>query len=172
MRRAPNPDLGLAILRVVIGVIFVTHGAPKLFGGIEATAQYFGEGLGLPLAGLLAWVVTLLEVFGGISLILGFLVTPVAVLFIVEMLVGILLVHAPEGWYVIGPGQNGAEFNTLLISGLLALIFAGPGTAAIDARRAAADTGMGYSEPASAPPSDRTTGAETPGSGSDRPPAV
>lgn len=135
MRKAPNPDLGLAILRVVIGVIFVTHGAPKLFaGGVEGTAAFLGQ-VGIPLAAVVAWGAAILEFFGGISLIAGFLVAPLALLFGVEMLAGIVLVHAPNGWYVVGPGQGGVEFNVLLIAGLLALLLAGPGAAALDERR-------------------------------------
>lgn len=133
MRRAPNPELGLAILRVVLGVIFVAHGAPKLFGGVGGTAEFLGS-LGVPLSGLFAWGITLLEFFGGILLIVGFLVTPIALLLGVHMLTGIILVHAGNGFYVIGPGQGGVEFNLLLIAGLLALILAGPGLAALDSR--------------------------------------
>lgn len=135
MRKAPNPELGLAILRVVIGVVFVTHGAPKLFGGVEGAAGFLGQ-LGVPLALVAAWGLAILEFFGGISLIAGFLVTPLSLLFGAEMLSGIVLVHAANGWYVVGPGQGGVEFNVLLIAGLLALLLAGPGAAAVDDRRA------------------------------------
>jgi len=132
--RGPNPGLGLAILRVVVGVVFITHGLPKLFGGIGGTTQFLAQ-LGIPLAGLFAWAVALLESFGGLSLVLGWMVGPVASLFIIEMLVGILLVHAPNGWYVVGSGSGGAEFSTVLIASLIALILAGPGTASLDGRR-------------------------------------
>lgn len=136
MRRGLNPELGLAILRVVVGVIFVAHGAPKLFGGIEATAGFFGQ-LGIPAATLAAWLIALLESLGGLALIVGFLVSPLAVLLSLHMLTGIVLVHAANGFYVVGPGQGGVEFSLLLIASLLALILAGPGLAAVDARRGA-----------------------------------
>jgi putative oxidoreductase len=134
MTRAPNRELGLAILRVVLGVVYVTHGLPKLMGGAAATAGYLGQ-LGFPVPALFAWIVALLETFGGLALIAGFLVRPVALLFVVEMSLGILLVHAKVGWYVIGPGTGGAEFNTVLIAALLALVLAGPGLASVDGRR-------------------------------------
>ncbi|MFB6241042.1 MAG: DoxX family protein [Gemmatimonadota bacterium] len=133
MKRGLNPELGLAILRVVIGVIFIAHGYPKIAGGVAGTADFLGQ-LGVPLAGFFAWVVTLLEFFGGIALVIGFLVTPLALLFSIHMLTGIVLVHAANGFYVIGPGQGGIEFNLLLIAGLLALVLAGPGMAALDSR--------------------------------------
>ncbi len=135
MERGVNPDLGLAILRVVVGVIFVAHGAPKLFGGMEGTAAFFGS-IGIPLPLAAAWGIALLEFLGGMSLIVGLAVSPVSLLLILHMLAGIVLVHAPNGFYVVGPGAGGIEFNLLLVASLLMLVFGGPGLAALDARRA------------------------------------
>lgn len=126
-------DTGLFILRAVVGVIFVTHGWPKLMDGASGTAEFFGM-LGIPAATASAWLITLLEVFGGIALLLGLLVPFVAVLFIVHMTVGLLLVHLPEGWYVIGPGTGGMEFNVLLIAALVTFLLAGSGKPALDAK--------------------------------------
>ena len=127
MDRGVNPDLGLAILRVVVGVIFIAHGAPKIFGGMEGTAGFFGS-LGIPLPIVAAWMISLLEFLGGIALIAGFLVTPIALLLTTHMLIGILLVHAANGFYVVGPeAQGGVEFNLLLGASLLMLVFGGPG---------------------------------------------
>lgn len=130
---AINPGIGLAILRVVTGVIFVAHGGHKLFvDGVDPFAGFLDQ-LGVPLTTVAAWGVTLLEFFGGLALIAGLVVTPVAVLLIVHMLAGIVLWHAGNGFYVVGPGQGGVEFNLLLIAGLSTLILAGPGAAAVDA---------------------------------------
>lgn len=139
MERGVNPDLGLAILRVVVGVIFIAHGAPKLFGGMEGTAGFFGS-IGIPLPLVAAWGVALLEFAGGLALVGGLLVTPVSLLLAIHMLAGIILVHAPNGFYVIGPGSGGIEFNLLLLASLLMLVFGGPGIAAIDSRRAGGAT--------------------------------
>lgn len=133
MKRGMNPQLGLAILRVTLGVVFITHGVPKLLGGVGGFGEMLGQ-MGVPLSGLFAWIVTLLEVVGGLSLVAGFLVTPVALLLTFHMLMGILLVHMANGWYVVGPDQGGAEFNVLLIAGLATLVLAGPGAAALDTR--------------------------------------
>ncbi|MDX1624352.1 MAG: DoxX family protein [Gemmatimonadota bacterium] len=124
----------LTVLRAVAGIIFVMHGYPKLFGGIGNTAGFF-EGLGIPLPTIAAWGIAILETAGGLALILGFLVTPVAILLAIHMLAGILLVHLPNGFYVVGPGQGGVEFNLLLIASLLTLIALGPGAASIDESR-------------------------------------
>lgn len=127
---------GLAILRIVTGFIFLTHGIPKLFGGISGTAGFLGD-LGLPVPGLAAWTLSVLEVGGGLLLIAGVLVTPVAALFVVEMMLGIVLVHAANGWFVVGAGQGGAEFNALLIAASLALMLGGPGAFAAGTGRPA-----------------------------------
>jgi putative oxidoreductase len=139
MERGMNPELGLAILRVVLGVILISHGAAKLFGGMEGTIGFFGS-LGIPLPVVVAWVVALLEFFGGIALLVGLFVTPIALLLAIHMLGGIVLVHAPNGFYVIGPGSGGIEFNLIMIASLLMLVFGGPGLAAIDSRRAGASS--------------------------------
>lgn len=136
MKTGLNPELGLVILRIVVGIIFVAHGIPKLTGGIEATADMFGS-LSIPAPVIAAWLIALLESLGGLMLIVGFFVTPVALLLSIHMLVGIILVHAPNGFYVIGSGQGGVEFSLLLIASLLALVLCGPGLAAIDNRNAA-----------------------------------
>lgn len=135
MKGGMNPELGLTILRVVLGVIFIAHGIPKLSGGIEATAGFFGT-LGIPAPLVAAWFIALLETLGGLMLLVGFFVTPVSLLLVAHMLTGIVLVHAPNGFYVIGPGQGGVEFNLLLIASLLTLVFCGAGLAAIDNRNA------------------------------------
>lgn len=145
MDRAPNPELGLAILRVVLGVVYITHGLPKLMGGAEATTGLLAR-LGFPIPLAFAWVVTLLETFGGLALIVGFLVRPVAALFVIEMLLGIILLHARAGWYVIGPGTGGAEFNVVLVAALLSLLLAGPGLASVDGRRRAEPVTIGEAD--------------------------
>lgn len=135
MDRGVNPDLGLAILRVVLGVIFIAHGAPSVFGGMEGTTALM-DSLRIPLPEAAAWAVSLLGFLGGISLIAGFLVTPVALLLTIHVMLGIVLVQAARGFYVLGPNANGGiEFNLLLAASLLMLVFGGPGLAAMDSRK-------------------------------------
>lgn len=136
MKSGTNPEIGLLILRVVLGVVFVAHGAPKLIGGVEETAVMLGA-IGVPVPTVAAWLVALLETLGGVGLLMGLLVTPVSLLLAVHLLLGIILVHAKNGFYVVWQGQGGVEFNLVLIAGLLALVLSGPGRAALDNRRGA-----------------------------------
>lgn len=134
MKKPLNPRLGQMILRIVLGLIFVAHGGAKLFGGVGGTVAFFGS-LGIPLPFLAAWVITLLEFVGGMFLIVGLFVLPTAILLAVHMLMGIILVHIPNGFFVIGPdAAGGYEFNLLLIAGLLSVLLGGPGLAAVDSR--------------------------------------
>jgi putative oxidoreductase len=63
---------------------------------------------------------------GSVLLFLGFLVRPVAVGFIVNLTMGIILVHRHSGWFVVGGGQNGMEYSVLLVAGMVAMVIAGP----------------------------------------------
>jgi putative oxidoreductase len=134
MEKGVNPELGLALLRVVLGVIFISHGAPSLFGGMEGQAEFFSS-LGIPLPVVAAWAISLLEFFGGIALLIGLLVTPVSLLLVIHMFAGIVLFHAPRGWYVLGPeASGGVEYSVLLATSLMMLVFGGAGLASMDGR--------------------------------------
>jgi len=136
MKKPLNPRLGQMILRVVLGVIFVAHGAATMFGdgGTGGLAGFLGS-LDIPVPVLAAWMITLLEFVGGMFLIVGLFVVPTAILLAVHMLAGIILFHAQNGFYVVGPNAAGGyEFNLLLIAGLLSLLLGGPGLAAVDSR--------------------------------------
>ncbi len=120
------PHLALPLVRVGVGLILATHGFSKAFLGYR---QLLGEALaiwGLPLPGELAWAITALELGGGVLLAFGVLRRPIAALFMLEILVGILEVHGQHGWYTVGPGANGVEYSVLILVCLLAVILGGP----------------------------------------------
>jgi putative oxidoreductase len=120
--------VGLLLLRLVVGAIFIAHGAQKLFTfGIAGVTQGFA-GMGVPVPGLAAPVVAGVEFFGGIMLILGLLTPLVALLLILDMLGAILIVHGKNGLFL----PNGYEFALTLLTANLALLLAGPGAAALD----------------------------------------
>ena len=129
---------GLFILRVVVGVIFLMHGISKIQGGVVEGVVEVAKGfdaLGLPQPLAAAWIAVVLEVVGGALLILGVLTPLWNVLFIIHQLGGIYYVHAPLGFFVVGPGQGGYEFSLLLIAANLCLLLAGAGALAPGRRR-------------------------------------
>lgn len=121
-------DLGLAVLRVVVGLVFLVHGYQKLFlMGMGGVTEFFTQ-IGAPLPGISAPLVSLLEFGGGLALILGLFTPVVAALLALDMLGAMLLVHLPAGFYV---AEGGYEFVLTLFGASLALALTGPGTYAL-----------------------------------------
>jgi putative oxidoreductase len=125
-------DLGLAILRVVAGVIFVAHGGQKLFVmGLDGLIGGFGQ-MGVPLPALAAPAVAFLELVGGFALIAGFLTRLVAIGLAITMLGAIAFVHLAAGFFL----PNGYEFVLALLAIAVTLAVTGAGRHSIDARLA------------------------------------
>ncbi len=121
-----NPDLGLLILRVVLGLIMIYHGLPKLMD-LGGTAAGF-EGMGIPLPTLAALFATVAEVGGGLLMILGIATDIAGLLFAIDMLGAIVFVHAKNGLSV---ANGGIEWPLALLSMALATALAGPGAYAV-----------------------------------------
>ncbi|MGF1610413.1 MAG: DoxX family protein [Kiloniellales bacterium] len=124
------------MIRVFAGLILMPHGAQKLFGwfgggGLEGTAQFFGNVLGLEPGMLFAVLVGATEFFGGLFLALGFLTRIAAAGATVVMLFAIVLVHLGNGFF----NQNGGyEYPLLWGIVTLAFVFRGGGAWSLDRR--------------------------------------
>ena len=127
-------DIGLFIIRLIIGVLFIGHGAQKLFGwfgghGLKGTAGWL-ESMNMKPAGLLAVMAGLSELVGGILFVLG-LLTPLAGLLIAgTMVVAIAKVHGANGLW---STANGYEYNLTILAVAIGIALAGPGQFALDA---------------------------------------
>jgi len=121
---------GYTVLRVVIGTVFFMHGWQKLtVMGFDGVAGFLGA-VGVPMAGLAAVVVTLVELLGGLALIVGALTRWITVPLAATMTVAILTVHLPNGFFV---DQGGMELALTLLAGSLFFLLAGPGMYSLDA---------------------------------------
>ncbi|PSL37815.1 putative oxidoreductase [Labedella gwakjiensis] len=132
VRRGPgaSTSLGLLLLRLVVGVVFIAHGVQKVWiNGIPATQEGFA-GMGVPMPEVAAIVVAALEIGGGALLILGLGTRIVGALLTVNMAVALVLVHIAGGFFA---SDGGYEFVLTLGVASLALAFTGPGLFAIDA---------------------------------------
>jgi putative oxidoreductase len=109
----------VVVIRIVIGLMMAAHGAFRVYEGTVNEFGQFLDGNGFPLAVYLAWLITAFEIIGGIVLSSGFARKFIATCFIFELLMGIILVHASKGWFVVGASTEGMEFSVLLITCLL-----------------------------------------------------
>ncbi|MEO7021042.1 MAG: DoxX family protein [Ktedonobacteraceae bacterium] len=123
--RQTTAQMAPFVLRLVLGLIFLAHGLSK-FAHLAGTIATFTK-IGVPLPGFAGPTIALLEVLGGLALILGLgLATRIlAFLLAIDMLCAILLAKRSSGFV------GGYEFELLLLAALLALVFSGPGRLAL-----------------------------------------
>ena len=136
VQRVVGTDAGWGplVLRLVIGAIFMAHGAQKLFGwfggyGLDGTGQWLAS-IGLGPGYLMALLAGSAEFFGGLALLLGVLVRPAAIALAVTMLVAIFSVHIDNGLFM---DKNGYEYALALLVVSVSLAISGAGKASVDA---------------------------------------
>lgn len=137
-RWAPIP------LRLMVGYGFMQHGFAKLSKGSDAFAAVL-HAIGVPAPHLMAWLTILIEIFGGLAVLLGAFVSMVSVPMSGLLLVAIFSVHLPYGFSSIKLmsvtsgraqfGPPGYECDLLYLACLAALVAGGPGPMAIDSYR-------------------------------------
>ena len=116
---------GTLLLRIAVAIILLTHSVFGMFNnGINDFGNLYLNQIGFaPFGVFLAWSIKLSHVIAAILLILNKYVKFAGFVTIFVLLMGIALVHFQEGWFVVGGGRNGVEYNFLLIIVLLAIMF-------------------------------------------------
>jgi len=104
------------LLRMVTGIIFFSHGAARLY--YESVSDFGAalDSMGFILGLLLAWIVTIGEIVFGFLLVIGHNVKYCVIFHAIVIVVGIIVIHLPQGWFVVGHGSGGVEFSLLLLA--------------------------------------------------------
>lgn len=128
-----NESYSSLVLRVPVGIIFMAHGAQKLFGwfggyGLEGTAGWM-ESIGLAPGLLMALLAGAGEFFGGLLILFGILTRPAAAVLAITMVVAIFSVHFANGLFM---SNNGYEFALALLAASVSLAISGSGKIGID----------------------------------------
>jgi len=128
-------------LRLIVGYGFIEHGFAKLLRGPESFTDIL-HAIGIPAASLMAWATILIEIFGGLAVLLGARIALISVPMAVVLLVAIFTVHLPYGFSSIKLqavtaagaqfGQPGYECDLLYLACLAALVLGGSGPLAVD----------------------------------------
>ncbi len=109
------------LLRIVMGFIFITHGAARLFHNSVSDFGGFLNSKGLVIGVFIAWAITLGEIIIGTLLAIGYKVKYCVLFHALVVAGGIFLVHLPNGWFVVGHGSGGIEYSILILAVLLFL---------------------------------------------------
>jgi putative oxidoreductase len=130
---ATEAQLGSLALRLPLAIIFMAHGAQKLFGwfggyGLEGTGQWMAS-IGLAPGYLMALLAGSGEFFGGLAILLGLVTRPAAAVLAFTMVVAIFSVHIDHGLFM---SNNGYEFALALLSGAVGLLALGGGAWSLD----------------------------------------
>lgn len=117
-----SKQLATAIVRIAAAGNMLIHGISRtVTGGVSDFDQYLTS-LGFPPYS--AFIITAFELIAAVLIIINRWTSMLSIFFCVELIMGIILVHGPEGWFVVGHGRNGSEYNVLLILCFISSIIA------------------------------------------------
>jgi len=114
----------LTAIRIAVALLIFIHGAARIAAGGVAPFGLWLETQGFPVGIAWAWAVTVYELVAPALIILRRWVSVLCLGHVGILALGMVMVHLPSGWFVVGLGRNGMEYSVLLIACLLALAFA------------------------------------------------
>lgn len=119
--RAPN---ALDLVRIAVAGLIFIHGAARVVsGGVTPFGEWL-DGQGFPVGVVWAWAVTIYELTAPVLIALRRFVSLLCLGHVGILALGMVMVHLPNGWFVVGLGRNGMEYSVLLIVCLLAVAYA------------------------------------------------
>ncbi len=112
------------LLRIAVSTILLMHSIPGMMNDTLPDFGAYLDQMGLAPAGIyLAWLIKLSHIIAAICLVIGKWIRPACIVTLLILITGIFMVHLPNGWFVVGGGTNGIEFNFLLIVVLITILF-------------------------------------------------
>lgn len=114
--------LALSVVRIAAAGNMLIHGISRVATGGVAPFDEYLSSLGFP--PYTAFIITGVELIAAILIIINRWSSILSIIFCVELIAGIILVHGPEGWFVVGHGRNGSEYSVLLILCFVSVIVA------------------------------------------------
>ena len=108
--------------RIIIGFVFMLHGAQKIFGSFGGLA---GDGAAVALFSFPAGLAGIIELFGGALIIIGLFTRWAALIGAIEMLIAYFLIHIPAGWVPLMVGGNNGELVVLFFASFLMILVYG-----------------------------------------------
>jgi len=116
---------GTLLLRIAVAVILLTHSVFGIFdNGINDFGNLYLNQIGFaPFGVFIAWSIKISHMIAAVLLVLNKYIKLAGFVTIFVLIMGIILVHFQEGWFVVGGGRNGVEYNFLLIIVLLAIMY-------------------------------------------------
>jgi putative oxidoreductase len=105
----------LILLRIFTSLLFLAHAIVRITGGTIDRFGGFLNGKGFVYGNAFVWGITAFEIIGGLLLIAGYLKKWISIGFIVMLLIGIIIIHAENGWFVGEHGSGGIEYSAILI---------------------------------------------------------
>ncbi|PSL44298.1 putative oxidoreductase [Chitinophaga niastensis] len=112
------------IIRIVVALILIVHPIERIYTGHVALFGRDMDSWGLPFGLAFAWFITLMQIACSLALIFRRLVVPGCIGHICILTAGIVLIHAADGWFVVGGGTDGMEFSVTLIACFFAVLWA------------------------------------------------
>ena len=119
MKSIISSERSIHLLRIMLSICMIAHGTQRLYLNTVAGFGGFLNSKGFLLGVPIAWGITLFELIAGLLLLLNYFTKWISLVWALQLLIGIILVHLQNGWFVVGPSTGGVEYSVVLIVALL-----------------------------------------------------
>lgn len=114
----------MSVLRITLAIILLSHAIPSIVSGdVNLFGRFYLDEKGFaPFGVALAWAIKLSHIIAAVCLVLNRWIVIPCLAAIAVFVAGIFMVHLQDGWFVVGNGRNGIEYNVLLVASMVSVI--------------------------------------------------